>query len=130
MIAVATNIVLRLILDDEPRQIDAIRRLMQRERLFISLTVLLETGWVLESRYRMPRPQVVASLDAVTALDGVTVSRPSLARWAIERYRAGGDWADMIHIVSAAKTRGFATLDRAVQRKIGAACPIPVETLA
>ncbi len=130
MIAVDTNIVLRLILDDEPRQIETIRQLMQRQRLFVSLTVLLETGWVLESRYRMPRSQVVASLDGITALEGVAIARPLLARWAIDRYQAGGDWADMIHIASAAKTGGFATLDRAVHRKVGAACPIPIETLA
>lgn len=130
MIAIDTNVVLRLILDDDRHQIDAIRHLMQRQRLFVSLTVLLETGWVLESRYRLPRSQVAAALDGIAALDGVAIGRAVLARWAIDRYRAGGDWADMIHIVSAAKTDGFATLDRGLRRKVGPDCPLAIETLA
>ena len=129
MIAVDTNIVLRLVLNDDPRQVDAIGGLMKRHRLFISLTVLIETGWVLESRYRMPRLDVATALDGVAALEGIAISRPVLALWAIDRYRAGGDWADMIHLVSAAKTEGFATLDRDVARRAGSNSPIPIETL-
>ncbi|WP_380785392.1 type II toxin-antitoxin system VapC family toxin [Sphingomonas sp. R86521] len=130
MIAVDTNIVLRLILNDDAGQIEAIRALMKRNRLFVSLTVLLETGWVLESRYRMPRHDVAAALDGVVALEGVAIGRPALAAWAVDRYRAGGDWADMIHLAAAAKTDGFATLDRRVMRHAGPDSPIPIETLA
>ncbi len=129
MIAVDTNIVLRLILNDDPGQIDAIRMLMKRSRLFVSLTVLLETGWVLESRYRMPRSDVAAALDGVAALDGLAIGRPALAAWAVERYRIGADWADMIHLASAAKTDGFATLDRRVMRQAGPNSPVPIKTL-
>ena len=129
MIAVDTNVLLRLILNDDPRQIEAIASLMQRAQLFVSLTVLLETGWVLESRYRLPRKDVAESLDNVLVLDGVTIARSVLATWAIERYRSGADWADMIHLVAAAKTDGFATLDRRLARKAGPKSPIPIETL-
>ena len=130
MIAVDTNIVLRLILNDDDRQVGAIRSLMERQRLFLSLTVLLETGWVLESRYRMRRSEVAAALEGVVALAGIAVARPAVAAWAVDRYRAGGDWADMIHLVAAGKTEGFATLDRGVARRAGPNGPIPIETLS
>lgn len=130
MIAVDTNIVLRLILNDDAGQIEAIRALMRRTRLFVSLTVLLECGWVLESRYRMSRDDVATALDGVAALEGVAIGRAALADWAVDRYRAGADLADMIHLAAAAKTDGFATLDRRVVRRAGPDSPIPVETLA
>ena len=129
MIAVDTNIVLRLILNDDLKQVDAIRELMQSHQLFVSLTVLLESGWVLENRYRMPRQDVAAALDDVAALEGIAISRPALVEWAVNRYRAGGDLADMIHLVSAAKTDGFATLDRRVAHSAGPNGPVPIETL-
>ena len=130
MIAIDTNVVLRLILNDDSRQVYTIRSLMERDQLFVSLTVLLETGWVLESRYRMPRSDVAAALEAIAALEGVVIARSASAAWAVDRYRAGGDWADMIHLVSAARTRAFATLDRGVARRAGQNGPVPIETLA
>lgn len=130
MIAVDTNIVLRLILDDHPAQSAAIESLAARDTLFVSLTVLLETGWVLESRYRLPRPEVIGALTSLIALDRIEVARRDLMDWAIDRYRAGADWADMVHVVAASKVGRFATLDRRLYRRAGADGPAEVELIA
>lgn len=130
MIAVDTNIVIRLILADDPAQVTAIRELMDRSTLFVSLTVLLESGWVLESRYRMPRHTVAETLTNLVALEGMAVARPDLVRWALDRYRAGADWADMVHVVAAAKADGFATLDRRLHQRAGQDAPVPIELIA
>lgn len=130
MIAIDTNIVLRLILGDDLKQIAAIRRIMVHETVFISLTVLLEVGWVLASRYRLPRVDVATALSSILALEGVEASRPAIARWAIERYRCGADWADMVHLVSASKIGGFATLDQRLAKSAGMDAPVVIETLA
>nr|WP_294817468.1 type II toxin-antitoxin system VapC family toxin [uncultured Sphingomonas sp.] len=130
MIAADTNIVLRLILGDDEAQVSAVRDLMARDSLFVSLTVLLETGWVLESRCRMDRESVAAALAGLTLLEGIHVPRSEAVLGLLERYRAGADLADMIHLASAAKLEGFATFDRRLARDAGTASPIKIETLA
>ena len=130
MIAVDTNVLLRIVLDDDAIQVKAIRGLLTRDELFVSIGVLLETGWVLQSRYRMPRGDVAAALTLLTTLDRIVVSRVAQVKWAIERYSQGADLADMMHIVSAAKVGGFATFDRRLARATGEGAPVAIETLA
>lgn len=130
LIAVDTNILLRLVLDDDEGQVAATRALMVRKSLFVSLDVLLETGWVLHSRYHLPRVEVADALALLASLDRVIVARFPLASWAIERYRAGADLADMIHLVSATKIGAFATFDRGIAAGAGADPPVAIETLA
>ena len=64
MIAVDTNIIVRfLVRDDEVQAEAAYRRLKRaetdRESLFVSLVVLLETTWVLGSAYGKSRREVL-----------------------------------------------------------------------
>ena len=129
MIAVDTNIVLRLVLDDDEAQVQAARALMARAPIFVSLGVLLETGWVLQSRYRMPRLEVADALALVVSLDRIVVARRTLALWAINRYRDGADLADMVHLASAAKVGAFATFDRRIVKDAGPDAPVVIETL-
>ncbi len=129
MIAVDTNVVLRLLLDDDAGQVAAVRALMLREPLYVSLGVLLEAGWVLQSRYGLPRVEVADALKLVASLDRLIVARLPLALWAIERFRAGADLADMVHLASAAKIGRLATFDRRVAKDAGADSPVAIETL-
>lgn len=102
---------------------------MAREPLYVSLGVLLEAGWVLQSRYRLPRAEVANALVLVASLDRVVVARLPLALWAIQRYRVGADLADMIHLASAAKIGRLATFDRSVAKDAGPDAPVAIETL-
>lgn len=129
MIAIDTNVVLRVILDDDEAQIAVIRRLMLRETLFVSLGVLLETGWVLESRYELSRTDVADALELVIELESIVVPRQDSARWAIARYRAGADLADVMHLASALKIARFATFDRRLRRDAGSDSPVAIENL-
>jgi predicted nucleic-acid-binding protein len=53
MNAVDTNIVVRLIVGDNPEQEAAARNLIRGGSVWISKTVLLETIWVLRTFYRL-----------------------------------------------------------------------------
>ena len=55
------------------------------------------------------------------------VSVPDHAGWAIDRLEAGADFADMMHIATAAGATSFATFDRGVEQKAGTAPPISIE---
>ena len=52
MIAVDTNILVRLLTEDDPKQTTAARSVFAAGPIWIAKTVLLETGWVLRSHYR------------------------------------------------------------------------------
>ncbi len=49
MIAVDTNVLVRLLTGDDPEQEAASRALFARQSIWIAKTVLLETAWVLRS---------------------------------------------------------------------------------
>ena len=53
MIAADTNVIVRLLTDDEPRQTAQARRLFETETIFLPKTVLLEAEWVLRRLYRL-----------------------------------------------------------------------------
>ena len=54
MTAVDTNVVIRLLTADDPKQAAAATSLFAAGPIWIAKTVLLETGWVLQSGYRRP----------------------------------------------------------------------------
>lgn len=129
LIAIDTNIALRLILADDPKQLASIETKLAFHKLFVSLTVFLETGWVLESRYHFTRDEVADALNALLEFDSIEVARAHQAMWAVERYRLGADLADMLHIVSSSKRDGFLTFDRKIAAKVGPEVPVAIETL-
>ena len=51
MTAVDTNVVVRLLTGDDPKQAAAARALFRSRQIWVAKTVLLETGWVLRSLY-------------------------------------------------------------------------------
>ena len=70
MLGVDTNVLLRYLIRDDQPQHEKARRLIDREvrkgePVMVSLLVLLETEWVLRSRYELPKAEVVAAFSAL-----------------------------------------------------------------
>ena len=70
MKAVDTNILVRFLVRDDPKQSDAVyRKLKQTENengvLFVPLLVVLETVWVLESVYDISKKEIAEAIDAL-----------------------------------------------------------------
>ena len=129
MIAADTNLVLRLILQDDDTQLATVQGLMAEYRLYLPLTVVMEAGWVLASRYQMKRGDIADAFMALLVLDGVEIARADLVAWAVDRFRSGADWADMLHLVAARKLEGFVTFDQRLSHQAGGAPPVAVTTL-
>ena len=49
MLSVDTNVVVRLLVNDDPQQGERARKLFDSDQIWIGVTVLLESAWVLES---------------------------------------------------------------------------------
>jgi len=128
MIAADTNVLVRLITDDDPDQ----RRLVESrlgEGLFVSHGVLMEAEWVLRSVYRMERDDIFRAFVALLAWDEVHVPMAPFVFWGLDRYGAGADLADMLHLISARGSSTFVTFDRDLPRDAGNGAPIAVELL-
>jgi predicted nucleic-acid-binding protein len=70
MLGIDTNVLVRFLVRDDEAQFEKARRLIKREvdseeAVFVSLLVLLETEWVLRSRYGLPKAEI---MDAISRL--------------------------------------------------------------
>ena len=119
MIAIDTNVVVRLLTNDDPAQAARAADLLARERVLVPKTVLLETEWVLRYSYELPQPVVLAAfrkllgLPQVVAEDAMAISR------ALELYEGGMDFADALHLASARDATAFATFDTRLAKRAG-----------
>ena len=78
MIGLDTNIGLRYLLQDDPKQTRQANQIMDRQMSernpgFISLVTVLEIVWVLRSLLKRTPPQVAAHLEQVLAADSLEV---------------------------------------------------------
>lgn len=128
MNAVDTNILARFLLRDDAEQYRLAVSVLTGGA-FVPLTVLMETAWLLGSRYRQPRDAVVAALRTVMSISGVVIEAAPHINWALARFEAGADIADVIRLVAARDMPAFVTFDRALVRLAGPDSPVPIETL-
>ena len=68
MKALDTNVLVRFLVRDNEQQAEAVYRKFKKaetgkEILFVPLTVVLETIWVLESVYEVTRPEILDSIE-------------------------------------------------------------------
>jgi predicted nucleic-acid-binding protein len=70
MLGIDTNVLIRYLVRDDQPQYEKARRLINREvsvgePVLVSLLVLLETEWVLRSRYELAKPDIVVAFSAL-----------------------------------------------------------------
>ena len=129
MAALDTNVLVRWLTDDDAKQSAIVASLLEsmaakEERLFVPVTVILETEWVLRSRYRFDKPSVTAALDAllgVTELEFQTEPALEHALWLFKQAGAP-DFADCLHValVSQAGQGPLLTFDERAGKLDGA----------
>ena len=127
MIAVDTNVVVRVLTRDDIEQAPRARTLLESGSAFVPKSVVLETEWVLRSIYRFERPAILDGITGLLGLPGIEVEdRPAVAR-ALQWYREGLDFADALHLASSGRAEAFASFDRTLRRKVRAlADAVPV----
>jgi len=119
-IAIDTNVLVRLLVRDDEVQFNAACRLVERagaadETLLIVLGVLLETEWVLRSRYRLDKASIAAAFARLLEVDGVVFEHEPTVEEALYIWtqHPSADFADCLHNARAAqlgRTR-FVTFD-------------------
>lgn len=128
MIALDTNILARYLLDDEPVQARAARRLLANveAEYWIPVTVVLELAWVLR-KSDAPRAVIMGRLRDLLSLRNVRAQNAELVNQALRWAGQGMDLADALHLVLSGKAERFATFDEALvkqARKLGVHPPV------
>jgi predicted nucleic-acid-binding protein len=117
MIAVDTNVLVRLLTGDEPKQQAAVRSLFASETIWIAKTVLLETGWVLRSLYGFEERAIYEALTKLLGLKNVHAEDESSVAAALALTTHGIELADAMHLSSRPPDVVFVSFDKSfVQR--------------
>ena len=101
MIGLDTNILVRFFTHDDPTQTPLARALVnsltQENPGFVSLLVLAELVWVMESCYRFTKAEIASSLETLLRSSEIVVETPELAWHALREYmRRRVDYADCL----------------------------------
>ena len=89
-----TNVLIRAITGDEPRQSKVARAaLADAEIVALALPVLCELVWVLNQGYKIARPDIAETIRRLLNVANVAVDR-SAAEAGLAMLEAGGDFAD------------------------------------
>src|SRR5438552_15773932 len=102
MIAADTNVLVRLLVRDDPRQASAVDRLFDRlteskEKCLVTDVVLCEMEWVLESAYGAKRIQIASAIEEFLAAPLFEFEERRIVETALEAYRGSrSDFSDCL----------------------------------
>lgn len=122
MVAFDTNVLVRVLVSDDPAQTRAAERAFVRHAsdggIFVSLIVLVETAWVLDAGYGWRRAAIHERLARLVRTRGIAVEELELVEAALEAYREGrADFADHLIVGSARRQAApLLTFDRKLAR--------------
>ncbi|MDE0148546.1 MAG: type II toxin-antitoxin system VapC family toxin [Rhodospirillaceae bacterium] len=96
-----TNVLLRLVVADEPEQTRAAETAVRRAAdtgtpLMLNLVVLCEFAWVLRRSYGYSRAEIADCIETIGNSPAVIFQDPVLVAEATQWLRMGGDFADAI----------------------------------
>lgn len=117
MIALDTNVIVRLVTADDPGQLQAAREVFQTGDLWVCKTVLLETEWVLRYSYELNSASIQEILRKLLGYPGLQVEDRHGVLRALGFYDKGMDFADALHLASSGEADQFATFDRPLAKK-------------
>ena len=126
--SIDTNMLVRLLIRDDLQQTDVALKLLSQhvkwsEALFVPVTVALELEWVLRSRYKFNKTEVLAALSIVMASVELVFESEDAMEQAIADYDDGNaGFADYFHLALARKRQAlsFLTLDVRASKAKGA----------
>lgn len=104
-----TNVLLRVVYQDDAAQVERARRAWQAAvdggGVLLTTTVLIELAWVLRSAAKLDRAAIAHALQRLCDAQGVTVEAEPRVRRALGHFKAGrADFADYLLLETAEDT--------------------------
>lgn len=108
MLGIDTNVLVRFLVQDDEGQFEKARKLIKREvaagrRVYINQLVLMETEWVLRSRYAVPKNQIIETLSGLLEAVDVQLEDEPVIEEAIFNWKE--TTADFANCLIGAKNR-------------------------
>jgi predicted nucleic-acid-binding protein len=129
LIALDTNLLIRLVVRDDITQADLVVELMRANETWLAKTVLLESEWVLRYTYELNREAIAEIFRKVLGFRRLMVEDRINVLRALDYFDQGMDFADALHLCSSGAATSFATFDRALARKATACATRPAVEL-
>ena len=131
MIAFDTNVLLRLLLNDDARQSRQAQALVDQaasrsDKVLLPDIVLCEMEWVLNSVYKVPKTVIIETLRRLLDAEEFAFLDRAAVTGALNGYEDGGaDFSDCLIGASAARAGAATTytFDRALRRTDGFSLP-------
>jgi len=111
MLAIDTNVLVRFLTRDQPKQAARAGALLEGHEVFVATTVLLETEWVLRSTYGFEPRQVANALKGFLGLPQVRLRDREMVAQALAWAADGLDFADALHLAAAEDCEAFVSFD-------------------
>lgn len=102
MLGIDTKVLIRLLVHDDPDQFEKARKLIKREvtasrRVLINRLVLMETEWVLRSRYSVPKGKIIEALSGLLEAADVQLEDEAVIEEALYMWKdSNADFADCL----------------------------------
>ena len=112
MISVDTNVIVRLLTGDDRLQFERAKDLFEKEKVFITTSVILECEWVLRYAYHFKPAEIMNAFKSLFGLSNVRLQDPVSIADAIEWHLKGMDFADAIHLTHSKDSEVFVTFDK------------------
>jgi predicted nucleic-acid-binding protein len=114
---VDTNIVVRVLVADEPIQTRRAQAALGQGDVLILKTVVLESEWVLRSLYRLGPRRIASILRGLFGMPAISVEDAPAVHRALDWLEAGMELADALHLAAPPPGATFLTFDRALIRR-------------
>ena len=102
MLGIDTNVLVRFLVRDDEAQFEKARKLIKREiaagrRVFVNQLVLMETEWVLRSRYELPKDQIIEVISGLLDASDLQLEDEATIEEALFIWKeANADFADCL----------------------------------
>ncbi|MGB1128379.1 MAG: type II toxin-antitoxin system VapC family toxin [Opitutales bacterium] len=116
IVSIDTNVLVRFLVEDDPKQCAAAKGLFEKQLCFITESVLLEAEWVMRAVYEVDRKVIAAAYRALLRMETVLFPDAGIFRQVITCFEAGFDFADAMHLV---RSEGYPmkTFDRDLMKQ-------------
>lgn len=111
MVAVDTNVIVRLLTEDDEVQYLKSLDIFQNNDIFIPDTVILETEWVLRFAYKFKSTEICSALRQLFGLPNVNLTNPTIVAQTLQWHQSGLDFADAFHLAQSQNYSQFYTFD-------------------
>ena len=101
-VGVDTNIVLRLVVGDDEKQLQVAERFQQDvfsrgNQIYLSLVVIVESVWALRQIFKFSKERIILVLEHYLSIQGAELEEPAMIWKALELYRnSSADFSDCL----------------------------------